>query len=133
PVVWFTFPDAWFDIGRFHRADGRFTGYYANILTPVAITPGRWETTDLFLDVWLGRDGRVAILDEPEFADAVTAGWIDEATAARARSMAGALARGARAGTWPPPVVDGWPLDRARARVADSGHAGGAPKSAPPK
>ena len=34
-AVWFTFPGAWHDVGRFHTADGRFTGYYANILTPV--------------------------------------------------------------------------------------------------
>ncbi len=133
PIVWFTFPDAWHDIGRFHRADGEFTGYYANILTPVVVAPGRWETTDLFLDVWLGRDGRVTILDETEFRDAVTAGWVDEVTAARARSAATDLARGARAGDWPPPIVDLWPLERARRLLADAGDAGGAPVSAPPK
>src|SRR5690606_29230280 len=100
PVVWFTFPRAWHDIGRFHRADGEFTGYYANILTPVVLEPGRWETTDLFLDVWVGRDGTTTILDEAEFDDAVAAGSIDEATAARARSEADELARRARAGDW---------------------------------
>src|SRR5690606_31395584 len=26
PVVWFTFPGLWHDIGRFHRPDGTFTG-----------------------------------------------------------------------------------------------------------
>ncbi len=132
PVVWFTFPGVWYDIGRFHRADGEFTGYYANILTPVALGRSRWETTDLFLDVWLGRDGRVAILDETEFRDAVVAGWVDEPTAARARSAADDLARRARAGDWPPQIVDLWTLDRARKRIADSGDAGGAPVSAPP-
>lgn len=133
PVVWFTFPGAWHDIGRFHRADGEFTGYYANILTPVVIGPGRWETTDLFLDVWLGRGGHLSILDETEFREAVEAGWVDEVTAARARSAADDLARGARTGDWPPPIVDLWTLDRARKRIADSGDAGGAPVSAPPK
>ena len=33
-ALWFTFPDVWHDIGRFHRADRTFTGLYANILTP---------------------------------------------------------------------------------------------------
>src|SRR5690606_32387535 len=67
PVVWFTFPDAWFDVGRFHLRDGTFTGYYANVLTPVRMEGDRWETTDLFLDVWAGADGSVALLDEDEF------------------------------------------------------------------
>ena len=39
PVVWFTFPDRWHDIGLFHLADGTFTGLYANVLTPVQIEP----------------------------------------------------------------------------------------------
>src|SRR5687768_16840680 len=30
PVVWFTFPGLRHDIGRFHTADGTFTGLYAN-------------------------------------------------------------------------------------------------------
>ncbi|MDP9348291.1 MAG: hypothetical protein M3P24_04000, partial [Gemmatimonadota bacterium] len=33
PVVWFTYPGAWHDVGRFHLADGTFTGCYANVLT----------------------------------------------------------------------------------------------------
>ena len=37
PVVWFTFPGRHHDIGRFHTADGTFTGCYANILTPVQL------------------------------------------------------------------------------------------------
>ncbi|HEY7513099.1 MAG TPA: hypothetical protein VIC87_01400, partial [Vicinamibacteria bacterium] len=28
-AVWFTFPGAWHDIARFHRADGRLSGIYA--------------------------------------------------------------------------------------------------------
>jgi len=106
PIVWFTYPGRWYDIGRFHRADGRFTGWYANVLTPVEITPPdpgvpdsrlRWETTDLFLDVWLGVDGTLALLDEDEFQAAITAGWIDPPTAAIARATAESLlARAAR-------------------------------------
>jgi predicted RNA-binding protein associated with RNAse of E/G family len=66
PAVWFTFPGAWHDIGRFHRADGTFTGIYGNVLTPVRFLDERtWETTDLFLDVWLepraGASGRGSV------------------------------------------------------------------------
>ena len=49
-VVWFTFPGRWYDVGRFHRADGTFTGIYGNVLTPPRILGNVWYTTDLFLD-----------------------------------------------------------------------------------
>jgi predicted RNA-binding protein associated with RNAse of E/G family len=118
-VVWFTYPGRWHDIGRFHRADGSFTGYYANVLTPVLMTGDRWETTDLCLDVWLGADGRVELLDEEEFAEAVERGWMDAPTARAARHEAEALAEAARAGAWPPPEVRAWDLARARAATRE--------------
>lgn len=114
PVVWFTYPGRWHDIGRFHLADGTFTGHYANILTPVRMAGDRWETTDLCLDVWAGVGGEVELLDEAEFAEALENGWIDGATAASARREADALATAAREGLWPPPSVTAWTLERAR-------------------
>lgn len=113
PAIWFTFPDADHDIGRFHTRDGTFTGIYANILTPVDfISPTEWRTTDLFLDVWIGRDGTARILDEAELLEAERAGWVDQATAAAARATAQRLVRQHHAGTWPPQVVYDWPLER---------------------
>ena len=119
PIVWFTFPGARHDIGRFHRADGEFTGLYANVLTPVEGVDGAdWATTDLFLDVWLPADGGEArLLDEDELEDALARGWVDEATAAMATAEAAHLLGEARAGTWPPDVVGAWPLERARAAL----------------
>jgi len=113
-IVWFTFPGAWHDIGRFHRADGTFTGCYANILTPPELDGERWGTTDLFLDVWVGLDGEALLLDEEELDEALGREWIDEETAQRAREEARRLVEGARAGTWPPPVVREWTLERCR-------------------
>jgi predicted RNA-binding protein associated with RNAse of E/G family len=113
PIVWFTFPGEWFDIGRFHLVDGRFTGFYANILTPVRMRRYRWHTTDLFLDVWVDTAGDVTLLDEEEFATAVSSGWIDDATAAKARECASSLVSAANLGEWPPRVVTEWPLSRA--------------------
>ncbi len=113
PAVWFTFPDADHDIGRFHTTDGVFTGFYANILTPVEfISPTEWLTTDLFLDVWIGAPGVAQILDEDELADAVQKGWLDVPTAASARATAQRLVQQHRDGTWPPAVVYDWPLER---------------------
>ncbi|MFO7894856.1 MAG: DUF402 domain-containing protein [Longimicrobiales bacterium] len=131
PVVWFTFPGAHHDIGRFHTADGAFTGYYANILTPVqrdadppppgtpaigTVDPDRrgdvWLTTDLFLDVFVDPGTGIHVLDRDELDRAVARGWIDEPTARTAELEANRLVESARIGEWPPPVVDAWPLER---------------------
>jgi len=117
PIVWFTFDGERYDIGRFHRADGTFTGLYANILTPVAGIGGDdWSTTDLFLDVWLPADGSaVRLLDEDELEEAMRRGWVDGATARTATAEAARLIDGARSGVWPPAVVHEWTLERVRA------------------
>ncbi|HEX7118688.1 MAG TPA: DUF402 domain-containing protein [Longimicrobiales bacterium] len=114
PVVWFTFPGAWHDIGRFHLADGTFTGYYANILTPVRfLDDDTWETTDLFLDVWLEPGRAPVLLDEDEFRTAVDHGWVDAPTATSARVEAERILQHARRNAWPPTPVEEWTLERA--------------------
>jgi predicted RNA-binding protein associated with RNAse of E/G family len=113
PVIWFTFPGEWHDIGLFHTADGIFTGTYSNILTPVVFHDSfTWETTDLFLDMWVDRDRRIHVLDQDELDTALGAGWIDRRLADRAIAEARQLTARAEAGTWPPPIVREWPLDR---------------------
>jgi predicted RNA-binding protein associated with RNAse of E/G family len=114
-AVWFTFPGAWHDIGRFHRADGTFTGIYANVITPCVFQPGGdWETTDLFLDVWIpARGGRPVVLDREELAEAEAKEWIGKGLAARAREEAARIAAAAESGGWPPPVVREWTRERA--------------------
>ena len=120
PVVWFTFPGAGHDIGRFHTPGGRPTALYANILTPVELRGDEWRTTDLFLDVLLEPGRAPRILDADELEAAVAAGWVERAAARGAEEEARRLVGAARAGRWPPPVVDEWPL--ARARAAALGH-----------
>jgi predicted RNA-binding protein associated with RNAse of E/G family len=118
-IVWFTFPGAWHDIGRFHLADGSFTGVYANVLTPALFeSENVWRTTDLFLDIWLARGAAPRVLDREEFDEAVQAGWIDERTRQRALEEVDRILEAAAAGVWPPPVVAEWPLERARAAAA---------------
>ena len=128
PVVWFTFPGAWHDIGRFHTCRGDFTGFYANILTPVRfVSPKEWETTDLFLDVWLDARG-TSLLDEDELEAAVRNGAVSAGDAIRARAEAAALLDGAAAGTWPPAICRRWTLERATSARRDGtdGTPGGA-------
>lgn len=115
PIVWFTFPGLWHDIGRFHRADGTFTGLYANILTPVHfIEPRVWDTTDLYLDIWLEPGRAPVVLDRDEFDEARARSWIDEPTVASALGETDRILRLIGEGAWPPPVVEEWTLHRAR-------------------
>ena len=111
-AVWFTFPDMWHDIGRFHRADGSFTGVYANILTPPVIDGPIWHTTDLWLDVWVSPTDVSELLDEDEFLEGVAQKHIDQETADRARWEAEQIIGRHRRGLWPPPIVAEWTLER---------------------
>lgn len=114
PVVWFTFPGLWHDIGRFHTANGTFTGYYANVLTPVErLNRLHWRTTDLFLDVWQSADGHSCILDEDEFAEAEHDRLIPPEWGRAAREEANRLLELSLRGEWPPALVREWTLDRA--------------------
>lgn len=118
-VVWFTFPGAWHDIGTFHRADGSFTGTYANILTPCVFEDiGKWRATDLFLDIWVEPSGAVLTLDEDELEEAEAKGWVTPAVGRRAREEARELVGQAEAGLWPPAVVGEWTVERARALLS---------------
>lgn len=125
PVVWFTFPGAWYDVGRFHLPDGTFTGIYANILTPVRFLDElSWETTDLYLDVWLDHAGGITVLDEDELAQAEARGWLEPAHARAARAEAARVVELAGRGEWPPRVVDEWTLERVRQVVGEASAAG---------
>jgi predicted RNA-binding protein associated with RNAse of E/G family len=129
PVVWFTFPGRWHDIGRFHLGDGTFTGLYANVITPVELKGGhRWDTTDLFLDLWVDERG-ATVLDRDELDDAVARGWVDEATAARAISEVERMRADAEAVRWPPAVVREWTLERARSSCSSGPGVVPAPRS----
>ena len=123
-AVWFTFPGLWHDIGRFHRVDGTFTGIYANILTPPVIRPeGEWETTDLFLDVWVTPAGHFTVLDADQLGEAEAKGWVSRDQARRAREEVDRIRREFAAGRWPPPVVEEWTLERARQSFPSTTHA----------
>jgi uncharacterized protein len=121
-AVWFTFPGAWHDVGRFHRADGTFTGCYANVLTPPRFEGSVWRTTDLFLDIWIPAGGAARILDEDELEEALERSHIDPETADRAREEADELLGEATRGTWPPSIVREWTLERIVAEQEGGGY-----------
>ena len=114
PAVWFVFPGAWFDVGRFHRADGTFTGWYANICTPVQMDGDVWSSTDLFLDYWMPAAGGGQWLDEHEFIMAIREGLVDHQQGARAANVRREIDRLREAGEWPPEVARDFTLTQAR-------------------
>ncbi len=123
-AVWFTFPGLWHDIGRFHRANGTFTGLYANILTPPLFPePGTWETTDLFLDLWLNPQGELLVLDVEELEEAERRGWVTPRQAERARQEVRRIRKMWEANEWPPPIVEEWTRERALQLSSATTHA----------
>ena len=119
PIVWFVFPGAWHDLGRFHLVDGTFTGYYANIIAPAKLDGADWEIRDLCLDLWVSSKGAFHVLDQDEFEEAAGKAWIDEPTARRAREELERLLDGLKNGRWPPAIARELDLQRVRALLDD--------------
>lgn len=111
PVLWFVFPNLCRDVGRFHLADGTFTGWYTNLRAPIRMEGSEWYCTDLFLDHWLPADGAPGEwLDEDELTAAAEHGLLTDdllACVQRERAEVNALIHG---GTWPPPLTRGLDL-----------------------
>ncbi len=108
-TVWFLFKDQPFDVGRFYRPDGTWTGYYVDVLEPVH-WQGSDPTTlapiiDLFLDVWIAPDGRYLVLDEDEFEEAIRLGDLTTPQVDHARRVLRGLVAATERGAFPPLVV----------------------------
>lgn len=119
PIVWFVFPGAWHDVGRFHLADGSFTGWYTNLCTPVDLHGDRWACTDLFLDLWQPGDGAPhRWLDEDELRQAAADGVIPGAHVERVYREREAIEARIALDAWPPGITREVDLARARGLAA---------------
>jgi predicted RNA-binding protein associated with RNAse of E/G family len=107
--IWFLFKNQPYDIGRFYRPDGTWTGYYVDVLEPVrwnGADPSTLEPiVDLFLDLWIAPDGRHEILDEDEFEEAARGGRMTPRQIAHARRVLDDLVEATRGRAFPPPAV----------------------------
>jgi len=108
-AVWFLFKDRPFDVGRFYRPDGTWTGYYVDVLEPVRWT-GADPTTlepmvDLFLDLWIAPTGQFMVLDEDEFADAIDQKRLTRDQVVHARRVLEELIRETERGWFPPALA----------------------------
>jgi len=108
-TVWFIFRKKWYDVGKFYDQEGTFTGYYCDIIRPVArllASPSKTSIiTDLFLDLWINRDGRCLTLDENQLEDALADRIISKSLANKARGELDALVKSVKAGTFPPRTI----------------------------
>lgn len=119
PMIWFVFPDAWHDIGRFHLSDGTFTGWYTNLCKPVQLNGDTWMGQDLFLDLFQFCDGEAEWLDEDEFAEATKSGLIDNALRKQILNQRELIDLQVKLGAWPPPVAKDIDLAQVEALCGD--------------
>lgn len=115
PSVWFVFPDAWCDVGRFHDARGNLTGWYTNICTPVEKDGNDWSSTDLFLDLWMPVDDEPRWLDEDELSEAAASAVVDRWTHSHVQRERERIQALLGAGAWPPAICREFGLEQARA------------------
>ena len=115
PIIWFTFPGEKYDVGRFHLCDGTFTGLYSDIMEPVRfVSETELEITDLFVDVWIADGKAPTIQDIDELEEAVERGHITRAVADDALAEAQRLVQLYDNHSWPPAIVNEWPISRVR-------------------
>jgi nicotinamide-nucleotide amidase len=64
----FFYADRWYNVFEISTPQGELKGWYADVTRPAHITEEQLDWEDLLLDIWMGRDGEMLILDEDEFA-----------------------------------------------------------------
>jgi len=111
-AVWFIYRGKHHDIGIISDLTGNFTGYYCDAILPIISRNGIYEITDLFLDLWISPDGQTIVLDEDEFGDAISKGWITDEEGRIAREEVDRMVLGVREGTFPPDRVRDYVLRR---------------------
>jgi len=115
PIVWYVFPDRWYDVGRFHLGDGTVTGWYTNLCLPPVLEGDRWIGNDLFLDLWQPVSGDAQWLDEDELEQAMRDRLIDRGTRRRIDNERAMIELQLGDGAWPPPIARDIDLTQARA------------------
>ena len=114
-VVWFLFKGRPYDVGRFYRPDGTWTGYYIDILEPVVWQDDNPHSiaplVDLALDLWIAPDGSFRVLDEDEYAAFVDCGDLTSEQATNARSALNEVISSLKSDNFPPSLVTNYCRD----------------------
>ncbi|MFW6116006.1 MAG: DUF402 domain-containing protein [Chloroflexota bacterium] len=61
------YTDRWYNIFEIRASEGGLKGWYCNVTRPARITEEEVAAEDLALDVWVGPDRSLRVLDEDEF------------------------------------------------------------------
>jgi len=83
----------------------KLVGHYLNINLPFERTKDGYMVRDLFLDIWIWKDGNYVILDEDEYAEACENGWISKDEQGFASRIMKRLVAMITSGDFPPEKV----------------------------
>jgi hypothetical protein len=86
-VVKYLFFNEWFSVMELLGTQGEHLGYYIDIDTPMEKKNGEYYLIDLFLDLWIGVDGRLVKLDEEQFEGAFQAALMSSLQYTQARQV----------------------------------------------
>lgn len=105
--VMFDLLDRYYNVVKIWDEEGHFRGYYSDIRTPPKKIKKGYKAVDLFLDIWLDREGHFFILDEDEFEEAELSEDITE----KVLETKERLIREIKIGSYPPSPVKGFQLE----------------------
>ena len=103
-LIWYIFPNRWYEIGLFFDQTDAFLGHYINLIRPPTFEVDRWVVEDLYLDVWAPVDRSPMLLDEDELDEAVIRGELSAEEAADVRDLGHAMLARAVRHDWPRPL-----------------------------
>lgn len=96
--------EKYFDLQR------QVIGYYLPVCLPVQRRSNRLQALSLYLALWLTPDGRVTVLHEAHFDEAVTAGEMTPVEAEHAEHQIRELTTALGRSTFPPAIVRNFAL-----------------------
>ncbi len=105
--IWFRFwlLDADQVVEKYFSADRQPVGLYTPICMPFQVHERYLSTTDLVLALWLDLDGRITVLNEPEFDAAVASGELSPAESELAETRIREFTLGMSQKLFPPAMV----------------------------
>jgi len=103
--IWFVEEALWHDVATIYDRQGSLVGYYSDIITPIKRFTGGYETTDLFLDLWVHPDRSYIVLDRNEFNEALRTGTLQASLAEKAQSELRSLIQLVETGRYPPGIL----------------------------
>jgi len=105
--VWFRFwlAEGEYILEKYFDTDGQPLGIYARIGMAVPHKGRGFSTLNLLLGLWITEEGRVTVLNEPEFDQAVASGEFSPVEAEHAEQQIREVTLAIAAGRFPPPIV----------------------------